>query len=380
MAPLLPAAGASTPDYMACAALSAATVHHAGPPLECFDNKCVIVHLEISDGDEEGVLVTLPNFVIAGERRCGTSTLADLLSTHPRISVHPKRDSGFFIDRHIRKGNRFLAAEDDFSAENYAHFFADLPRGPESLICEKSADYLYFRPAHLRMAAALPDAKFIFILRNPVDRAWSHYWNEVAKGRETCSFHEAIGLEDERLAAGGYKAYHCSYVARGFYDESLRDFFDVIERRRCHVMILEDMIRNPKASLDELLAFVGLHGFADMPLMQARNSNWATLPRPWARGEPVRSLAKIYGIMVSGLVHSTVRDRNARRALIRKLNAPFKTEANGMRMSTDDRSRLEGVFRPHITALEQLIGRQIDSWRHRQPEAAEGFANAVASR
>lgn len=341
---------------------------------------CIIVHLNSFVRDEEDALGTLPDFVIAGERRCGTSTLADLLSTHPRIAVHPKRDSGFFIDSRIRKGDGFPSKEDDFSAENYARFFADLPNGPESLTCEKSADYLYYRPAHRRMAAALPDAKFIFILRNPVDRAWSHYWNEVAKGREACSFSEAIDLEAERVAAGGYKAYHCSYVARGFYDESLRDFFGVIERQRCHVMILEDMIRNPKASLDELLAFLGLHGFADIPVMQARNSNWATLPRAWASHEPVRSLAKIYGLMVSALAHSAIRDRNARRGLIRKLNAPFRSDANGMRMSTGDRLRLEQAFRPHITALEQVIGRQIESWRSRQPDSAEGTANAAASR
>ncbi|HFC04224.1 MAG TPA: hypothetical protein ENJ55_00845, partial [Rhizobiales bacterium] len=150
-----------------------------------------------------------PNFIIAGERRCGTTTLANTLSRHSDIFVHPKPDGGYFIDDSVGKkasatGQAWASSH---SLEDYQAWFLSAGAGSESALGEKSADYLFWHKSHPRMANFVPDAKLIVILRHPIDRAWSHYWNEVAKGRETLGFEEAIAAEAGRLEGSDYERY-----------------------------------------------------------------------------------------------------------------------------------------------------------------------------
>ena len=136
--------------------------------------------------------MVLPNLIVAGERRCGTTFLSQRLAAHPDIFVHPKRDRGYFIDDDARHRGACALWETTHSVEQYRAFFRDAGAGNQSVICEKSADYLFWQPAHRRMTDYLPDAKYILILRHPVRRALSHYWIEVGKRRESADLATAI--------------------------------------------------------------------------------------------------------------------------------------------------------------------------------------------
>jgi hypothetical protein len=148
-----------------------------------------------------------------------------------------------------------------------AHF----PRkGKDAPIAGDDSPYYLFHPlVPGRVAKDLPSAKLIVLLRNPVDRAYSHYNHEHRRGRETLSFEDAMAKEEERLegevermeADRSYVSYahqRFSYLTRGRYADQLERWFDLMPRERFLVMQSEDMFRDPRSAFDRTLEFLGL--------------------------------------------------------------------------------------------------------------------------
>ncbi|NJD31329.1 MAG: sulfotransferase domain-containing protein, partial [Gammaproteobacteria bacterium] len=129
--------------------------------------------------------------------------------------------------------------------------------------------YLFHPAVPRRLHDLLPDAKLVVLLRDPVRRAYSHYWHERAKGREKLEFEDAIAAEPERIASADAKLadgsldrsadhQHFSYLARGRYAEQLERWLALYPRDRFRVVRFEDLVEDPLARLNETLAFLGL--------------------------------------------------------------------------------------------------------------------------
>src|SRR5690606_21224305 len=187
--------------------------------------------------------ISLPNLVVIGERRSGSTWLSKQLGQHPAVFVHPKRDRGYFLDDDARHHIPASTWEQSHNKDDYRAWFGGGDPNGRTIACEKSADYLFWRPAHERLARFLPSAKYIAVLRHPVRRAWSHYWIEVGKGREHEDFGTALALESAR-AAQPFTRNHLSYRTRGYYDDSIEHFCSVIPRRSLHVLTLEELVRD----------------------------------------------------------------------------------------------------------------------------------------
>jgi len=154
----------------------------------------------------------LPNFLIVGAARSGTSTLYHYLQSHRQIHLRPSKRPEphfFFKESEYVKGLRYYE-ETWFPKESRCE-----------AVGEASTSYLFGPAVPARIAEALPGARLIALLRNPIDRAFSSYWHSVRSGVETLDFVAAIDQEAERTEAiegtalGELKPY--SYVARGFY-------------------------------------------------------------------------------------------------------------------------------------------------------------------
>ncbi|MFL5735984.1 MAG: sulfotransferase family protein [Actinomycetota bacterium] len=232
----------------------------------------------------------LPAFAVIGAQRCGTTTLFAMLSQHPAVGV-PFRKEIHFFDRDVyERGEHF-----------YRSFFPSpgqlLSRG-EMLTGEATPDYLFHPLGARRVAAMLPEARFIVLLRDPVVRAWSHHALHASRGREPLSFEDAIDAEDERVGgererilsnpahpATTYLRY--SYVGRGDYAPQLREWFAAIPRARFLVVVSEEFFGNPHRTLREIEMFLELPPWEAAPQAEHRHAigGGAAAMRPETRAQ-----------------------------------------------------------------------------------------------
>jgi len=194
----------------------------------------------------------LPDFVIGGAPRSGTTWLYYLLDRHPDIHMarpvtpEPKF---FLVDSVYDKGLAFYSDT----------WFADA--GPTQIAGEKSTNYLESPSTADRIGRHLPDAKLVFILRNPVDRAYSNYLWSRLNGIEHEDFATALSLEAERER--GYSerwrfARPYSYFSRGLYADLLEPYMRRFPPQQLLVLKFEDIVYAPEALAARLQRFLGV--------------------------------------------------------------------------------------------------------------------------
>jgi hypothetical protein len=189
-----------------------------------------------------------PDFIIIGTQRGGTTSLYRYLTAHPEIGQAFRKEVHFF-DRYFGKGIDWYLA----------HFPL---RGEFPVVGEASPYYLFHPEAPARIHAAVPHAKFIMLLRNPVDRAYSQYHMKFERALETLPFEEALRHEPERLALSDDPLdpawRHHSYVARGIYVDQVRRWFDRFPRDRFLIIKSEDFYAEPLGILHQTQMFLGV--------------------------------------------------------------------------------------------------------------------------
>ena len=196
----------------------------------------------------------LPDFLILGAQKAGTTALYAYLRWHPRITGPAWKEVSYF-DRHYRRGVRWYRG----------HFPI---RAAGRILGEASPGYLFHPLAPERVRATVPDAKLIVLLRDPIDRALSHYHHEVALGREPLTFEEAIDAEPERtrgeeerlLRDPGYFSHawwDYAYLARGRYAEQLERWFAVFPREQLFVVASDELAAEPEQVYARVLVFLG---------------------------------------------------------------------------------------------------------------------------
>ena len=194
----------------------------------------------------------LPDFIIGGAPRSGTTWLYELLARHPSVymarPVKPE-PKFFLVDDLYRNGLRWYADR----------WFAGAPL--DRVAGEKSTDYLESAPAAERIARDLPAVKLVFILREPAARAYSNFLWTRMNGLETEEFATALALEAERertLPERWRFARPFSYFSRGLYAELLEPYLDRFPRERVLVLRFEDIQERTTEVADRLHRFLGI--------------------------------------------------------------------------------------------------------------------------
>jgi hypothetical protein len=193
----------------------------------------------------------LPNFLIIGAARCGTTTLYSYLAEHPQI----------FLPASKRPEPHFFYREDEYAKglQWYQKRYFSAWSG-QTAVGEASTSYIFGPEVAQRLKENLPDVKLIALLRNPMDRAFSNYWASRQNGLETLSFDDAIKREEERSRDPKMKhIMPFAYIARSRYDEQLQRFLAVFGAKQVRVHLFEDMLRNPARVLRDLLEFLEVY-------------------------------------------------------------------------------------------------------------------------
>ncbi|WP_235299281.1 sulfotransferase [Portibacter marinus] len=314
-----------------------------------------------------------PTFLIIGERRSGTTTLARWIEDHPEIYLNPKMDLGYFIDSELVGSKKYQEGKVDYeiwgvthSREEYLDFFKNA--NTHKAIGEKSADYFFWHQSHQRIKNYFPDIKLLVTLRNPIERAWSMYWNEVGKGRESLSFSKAIRAESKRIESSDYARDHLSYVTRGFYDRSLQKLFEVFDPQNVLVTILEKAKIHPSSHLKSIYSFLDVNtdiGYSNVD--KKYNRNWTMIQKPVLNKVPFfKKLENKYFYTVNKLSLLLFR-RNIyrRRNFVKKISKPFRNSKEDFIMKKEDREYLEKIYSPHIKELEKMLDLDLGEWLKR---------------
>jgi hypothetical protein len=204
-------------------------------------------------------MATLPNFFILGSAKCGTTSLYHLLRAHPEVFLPVVKEPEFFSnDLHFSAG---------IDAYSRTHF-----RGAESRAARGDATphYIAFEKVARRIKDLIPEEghRFILILRDPVERAYSLYWNLVYEGHETLDFEEALEREDERsrdpeLDRMGLVRFR--YFSSGLYGAQLEAYLRYFSRERFLILLQEDLRRDPKAVIQRICGFLGISPDYELP-------------------------------------------------------------------------------------------------------------------
>lgn len=310
-----------------------------------------------------------PHFIIAGERRSGSTTLYELLKQHPEIDLFPVADMDYFIKSELFRAREWVVdfdGEDEWQAshskQGYAELFKDLDFTKK--VGQKDADLLFWRKAHPRLAAYLPDTKFIFVLRNPVKRAESQYWNEFGKGREWEVFEMARALEEKRSQESDYGKLHLNYLQRGKYHESLTHFFQHIPKSRVHVVILEKLFKSPKAELKAIAEFleVSVEEAQSIKLLHSNKEEVLTL-NPKIKGTLQEKIINAYDRVANAMIVRATKDKDQKAALRKKFMSFGKVslrEQNKLSHSTIQ--DLKEYYRVPNARLEQLLQTDLSIW------------------
>ena len=206
----------------------------------------------------------LPDFIIIGAQRSGTTSLYRLLSAHPAVA-RPTVSKGIgYFDINYDKGMRWYRGHFPF------RFIAQLSaRSANPLVFESSGYYSFHPLAAERIARDLPNTKLIMMLRDPVERAHSAHRHELVRGFESESFEDALGLENIRvegeagrlIAEPNYQRHHHrhhAYLRRGLYAQQIRRIQDAVGTDRLYLMDADDFFNDSIQEFRALQKWLGL--------------------------------------------------------------------------------------------------------------------------
>lgn len=212
-----------------------------------------------------------PGYLIIGTKRGGTTSLAEWIERHPQVAPSRSNKGTHYFDINYRRGPQWYFSRFEKRIDGV------------SITGEASPYYMYHPAAPDRIAATLPDAKLICLLRDPVERAWSHHRYEVSRGHESEPFEKALELEPrrtqgerERLLADptydGFAYRHHGYLARGHYADQLTAFYDKFPREQILLLSSEGLFRDPEAQLRRVWSFLDVEAL-NVPALRAHNAN-----------------------------------------------------------------------------------------------------------
>lgn len=296
----------------------------------------------------------LPNFLIIGAAKAGTTALFQYLGQHPQVFMPYPKEPHYWAygDMHLQVAEagdgRTLARRVVADRAAYEHVFR--AAAPGQVVGEASPTTLYVGRAAERLAVAVPHIKLVMMLRQPADRAYSGYQFQRMRGYESLSFTEALAVEDERVTAGWHHMYH--YRRMGMYAAQVQRFIDRFPASQLHVVIYDDFARDPKAVVRGVFDFLGVDS-AFVPPRAPSPMLSGTLRRPRlaklvSRPNAVRSMVRV---LVPRRFRSAIVDP-LRRASVRR--EPLDQTV---------RAELTTTYAADIDRLEALIGRDLSVWR-----------------
>lgn len=318
--------------------------------------------------------MTLPNFLIIGAMKSGTTALYQYLEQHPQVYMSPVKEPNFFAFENERPDFRApsdtapggINEQSVTDLDEYRTLFGGV--SSERAVGEASHWYLYSPKAPERIQHHIPGARIIAVLRNPVERAYSDFLHSVRDGNETVTdFREALAREPERIHADWSMG---RYVDRGFYHAQLERYFNRFEPDRIRVYLYEDLKADASGVMKDMFQFLGVDETFE-PNMSVR-PNVSGVPRSRVLHalftKPSRTKAFLKPLLPATVL--SLADDLKRRNLDRPQIQP------------EIRAQLIDVYTDDILKLQELIRRDLSEWLGQQslPGTCSGWRSEKGGR
>lgn len=290
----------------------------------------------------------MPNFLIIGAAKSGTTALYHYLKQHPQIYMSPNKEPKFFALEGQKLNLSGADAQDYKSAVVNINDYKKLFQGvtDELAIGEASTLYLYHPKAPERIHHYIPNTKLIAILRHPVERAYSGYIMHIGHGRETIyDFAQAIQEEKARISRNEIWGH---YINAGFYYTQLSRYFDLFKREQIKIYLYENLKEKPNDLIRDIFQFLRVdHTFVPNVTLKY---NVLGIPRNEFARFFSRKINEINPV-VKQLFPDKIRHQV--RSKIFKAPPPLLAEI---------RSDLIEVYRQDILQLQELINIDLSKW------------------
>lgn len=300
----------------------------------------------------------LPRFFVIGAPKAGTTALHAALAGHPQLYLSPVKEPKYFLcdDRpppyQAGPGDAHSAREWIWDRQRYEELFAPAPSG--TLCGESTPLYLADLDSHRRIHDAVPDARLIVVLRDPVDRAysnWAHLW---ADGLETIDDFVAACAEEPGRREAGWGPFW-RYLETGLYGHQLLHLFTLFPRDQVHIIRYMELVEAPSATLDGVCRFLGVDEgvVTEVP---ARNVGGYVPPTPYAR------------ILRAAFRRGASLGRHFPPQVWRKASLPLqwlmqRTPQHRPELQEGDRAQLVDYFAEDIDIVEEITRWDLGAWR-----------------
>lgn len=302
----------------------------------------------------------MPNFFLVGAARSGTTSLDRYLSQHPEIYISPRKETHFFAANYFCPGfrgpgdeklNSLLIQDED----QYARLFTGVTK--EKAIGETSAFYLSFSGTEERIAHAVPDAKIIILLREPVARAHSAYMHLIREGREHLGFAEGLSKEEERKRTGFEPIWW--YKELSLYYSQVKRYLDVFGAKQVKVLLYDELNTHPEQMLRDVFAFLRVK--ENVPINTSVRYNVGGMPKS----------RRLYTILHNITDKPGVLTRHIKPLVPLHLRMAWSNKAMDMLVRPIPLDpqlyiQLKTCFTEDVGKLEDLLHRNLLCWHYRE--------------
>ncbi|WP_446384391.1 sulfotransferase family protein [Coleofasciculus sp. E2-BRE-01] len=293
----------------------------------------------------------LPNFLVIGAAKAGTTSLYYYLKQHPQIFMTTRKEPRFFALKDIQLDFRGPAQGINKTSvtnyNEYCNLFNEVTN--EIAIGEASTIYLYDPRAPKLIKHYIPDVKLIAILRDPIERAYSSFSHLTRDGYETLTFLQALREEKARILDNWPHLWH--YRESGFYYEQLKRYFEIFSKQQLKIYLYEDLKSNSIAVVQDIFIFLGVDD-SFIPDLTKQNES----------GKP-KSRLLIYLFKRNNFLKSLLKPfffqawRNYIRSKALKLNLEPMPH-----LPLEVRQELVEIYRKDILKVQDLIQRDLSKW------------------
>jgi hypothetical protein len=295
-------------------------------------------------------MMRLPNLVVVGAPKCGTTSLYHYLKQHPEVYLPARKELHYFTRHELVRdtaGPGDSTVLQHLCADRAAYEAEFAAAGGQPVRGDISPSYFDFAEVAPAMRRELGEARIVVLLRDPIAKAFSQYMHLVRDGREPLPFYEALQAEAERTRRGWSMIWR--YAGSSRYAPRLRHYLDAFGAERVRIYRFEDFIADPQATLTDLWRWLGIDPSVRPDTSRAFNASSRPRSRVLAslisKRSPLAALAR-------ALVPAGARARMTE--AVRGLNA-------GAKGRVDDRSAayLREMFRDDVRETETIVGRPL---------------------